>query len=80
MIQKLDPISGLHAKNQREISSNKVSGLLEGENAGKGGEWYKERGKWIIESRIEFPDPILMTLDTPHGPIAKFLKKCPKNA
>ena len=21
-----------------------------------------------------------MTLDTPHGPIAKFLKKCPKNA
>ena len=21
-----------------------------------------------------------MTLDTPHGPIKKFLKKCPKNA
>ena len=21
-----------------------------------------------------------MTLDTPHGPITKFLKKCPKNA
>ena len=28
--------------------------------------WYKESGKCIIESRIEFPDPILMTLDTPH--------------
>ena len=32
-----------------------------------------------IESRIEFPDPILMTLDTSHGPITKFLKKCGKN-
>ena len=45
--------------------------------------WYKERGKCIIESRIEFPDPILMTLDTSHGPITKFLKKitgkCGKN-
>ena len=28
LIQKLDPISGLHAKNQREISSNKVRSLL----------------------------------------------------
>ena len=68
LIQKLDPILGLHAKNQREISSNKVGRLLwllEGENAGKGGKWYKERGKWIIKSRIEFPDLILMTL-TPH--------------
>ena len=46
----------------------------------RGGKWYKERGKWIIESRIEFPDPILMTLDPSHGPITKFLKKCPKNA
>ena len=49
----------------------------------RGGKWYKERGKWIIESRIEFPDPILMTLDTPHGPNTKFLKKmtgkCRKN-
>ena len=48
-------------KNQREISIVKKSegffGLLEGENAGKGGEWYKERGKCIIKSRIEFPDP-----------------------
>ena len=34
-----------------------------------------ENGKWIIESRIEFPDPMFMTLDTPHGPNAKFLKK-----
>ena len=41
----------------------------------RGRKWYKERGKWIIESRIEFPDPILMTLDTSHGPITKFLKK-----
>ena len=83
LIQKLDPISGLHAKNQREISGNKVGRLLwpfGGRKCGKGGEWYKERGKWIIESRIEFPDPILMTLDTSHGPITKFLKKCPKNA
>jgi len=46
----------------------------------RGRKWYKERGKWIIESRIEFPDPMLMTSDTPHGPKAKFLKKCPKNA
>ena len=37
----------------------------------------------LIESRIEFPDPMLMTFDTPHGPNAKFLKKmtgkCGKN-
>ena len=60
------------------IKSEGFFGLLEGENAGKGGKWYKERGKWIIESRIEFPDPILMTLDTSYGPITKFLKKCPR--
>ena len=29
----------------------------------RGRKWYKERGKSIIESRIEFPDPLLMTLD-----------------
>jgi len=47
LIQKLDPNSGLHA-NIREIYSTKVSGLLEGENAGTGGgKWYKERGKCI---------------------------------
>ena len=46
----------------------------------KGEEWYKERGKYIIKSRIEFPDQMLMTLDTPHGPNTKFLKKCLKNA
>ena len=45
-----------------------------------GRNWYKERGKCIIESRIEFPEPILMTLDTSHGPITKFLKKRPENA
>ena len=32
----------------------------------QGGKWYKERGKWIIEFRIEFPDPMLMILDTPN--------------
>ena len=41
----------------------------------RGRKWYKERGKWIIESRIEFPDPMLLTLDTPHCPIAKYLKR-----
>ena len=44
------------------------------------GKWYKERGKCIIKSGIEFPDPMLMTLDTPHGPNTKFFKKCLKNA
>ena len=48
----------------------------------RGRKWYKERGKWIIESRIEFPDPMFMILDTPQGPNAKFLKtmtgKCGK--
>ena len=83
LLQKLDHNSGLHAKSQREISSNKIKrqvfGLLEGENVGKGGEWYKDMGKWIKMSRIEFPDPMLMTLDTPQGPITKFLKRCQKN-
>ena len=46
----------------------------------RGREWNKERGKCIIESRIEFPDPILMTLDTYHGHITKFFKKFPKKA
>ena len=73
------------AKNQIAISSNQIRTskgffvLLEGENAGKGGGWYKDWGKCIKESRIKFPDPMLMTLDTPHGRITKFLKKCPKN-
>ena len=68
LIQKLDRNSGLHAKNQREISSNKVRRLLwpfGGGKCGKGvGKWYKERGKSLIESRIEFTDPILIILDT----------------
>ena len=46
----------------------------------RGGGRYKESGKCIVKSRNEFPDLILMTLDTPHGPITKFLKKCLKNA
>ena len=66
------------------IKSEGIIDLLEGENGGKcrkgGGEWYKDRGKCIKKSRIEFPDPMLMTLNTQHGPITKFLKKCPKNA
>ena len=40
LIQKLDHNSGLHVKNQREISSNKVRRLLwplEGGKCGKGG-------------------------------------------
>ena len=31
-----------------------------------------------MESRIKFPDQMLMTLDTPHGPITKFWKNAPK--
>ena len=46
----------------------------------KGRKWYKERGKWVKESRIEFPNQMLMTLDTPHGSITKFLKNGSKNA
>ena len=38
--------------------------------------WYKYRVKCILESRIEFPDPNLLTCDTPHEPNTKFLKKC----
>ena len=81
--------SGLHVKNLRKSLVLKLEGffgLQEGENAGKrgkcekGGERYKDRGKCIKESRIEFPDPMLMTLETQLGPITKFLKKCPKNA
>ena len=41
----------------------------------RGRKWYKERGKWIIESRIKFPDQMLMTLDISHCRNAKFLKK-----
>ena len=44
----------------------------------RGRKLYKERGKCIIESRIEFPDPIFMTSDTPHGPITKFFEKMPQ--
>ena len=35
-------------KNQREIYSNKVSGLLKGEMRERGGKWNKERWKFII--------------------------------
>ena len=83
LIQKLYHNSGLHAKNQREISSNKVRRLLwplGGEKCGKaGGKWYEE---CIKKSRIEFSDPMLMTLDTPHGPnivFEKMSEKCGEN-
>ena len=46
----------------------------------KEGEVYKEKGKCNIESRIEFTVPKLVSLDTPHGPITKFLKKSLENA
>ena len=82
LIQKLDHNLGLHAKLER-ISRSDIRGLLwplGRRKCGIGGKWYKERGKCIIESRIEFPNAMLMTLDTPHGPNTKFLKKCLKNA
>ena len=41
------------------IKSEGFFGL--GGKCGKGGKWYKERGKCIIKSRIEFPHPMLMT-------------------
>ena len=44
----------------------------------KEGEVYKEKGKYNIESRIEFTVPKLGILDTPHGPITKFLKNVRK--
>ena len=44
------------------IKSEGFFGLKEGEMQENGGrEWYKERGKYNIESRIEFPDPMFMT-------------------
>ena len=45
MIQKLDHNSGLHAKNQREISSNS-QWPFSGGKCGNG-KWYKERGNGI---------------------------------
>ena len=64
--QKLDHNSSLHAKKIRDkslvIKSEGFFGLKEGEMQENGGrEWYKERGKYNIESRIEFPDPMFMT-------------------
>ena len=43
-----------------------------------GGGLYKEKGKCNKESRIEFTVPKLVSLDTPHGRIRKFLKNCLK--
>jgi len=42
------------------------------------GKLYKEKGKCNIESRIEFTVPKLVSLETPHGPITKFLKNVRK--
>ena len=59
------------------IKSEGFISLLEVENAGKGERDSKKRESFL-ESRIEFSAPMLMTLDTPHGPNKKLLKKCPK--
>ena len=63
--QKLDHNSSLHAKKIRDkslvIKSEDFFGLKEGEMQENGGEWCKERGKYNIESRIEFPGPMFMT-------------------
>ena len=58
-IQKLDPNSGLHAKNLREIASNKIKlglfGLFERENVEKGGSGIKTRGNELINPELSFP-------------------------
>ena len=59
------------------IKSEGFISLLEVENAGKGERDSKKRESFL-ESRIEISAPMLMTLDTPHGPNKKLLKKCPK--
>ena len=61
------------------IKSEGFISLLEVENAGKGERDSKKRESFL-ESRIEISAPMLMTLDTPHGPNKKLLKKCLKNA
>ena len=53
------------------IKSEGYNGLMKEGTCGKG-------GKYILDSRIEFPDPKLVTLDTSHGHNTMFLKKCPK--
>ena len=58
------------------ISSESFIGLFKRENLGKGeGRVYGE-GEMILEFRIDFPDPKLVTFDTPrpHGPNTKYLK------
>ena len=40
---------------------------MEGKIQERGGGWYKDRGKCIKDSRIKFPDPMLMTLDNRHS-------------
>ena len=37
-----------------------------------GGGWFKQRGKCNIESKIAFPDPKLVNLDTTYGPSQSF--------
>ena len=60
------------------IKSERCFGLKYGGKCGK--KWYKEKEKCILEFRIEFSDPMLMTLDTTHGPNTKLLTKILKNA
>ena len=46
--------------------------VIKSEGFRGGGEGYSDSGKCIIKSRIEFPDPMLITFDTPHGPNTTF--------
>ena len=59
LIQKLDPISGLHAKNQKEISSNKVGRLLWPFGGGKcgkgGGNGIRRGGNGLYSPELSFP-------------------------
>ena len=58
------------------IKSKGFFGLKKGKMRERGwGKWYNDRGKCTIESRIEFPDPMLMTLGSPHRPNTKFFFK-----
>ena len=68
-------------KSQREISSDKVGRLLWslwGKYAGKGGGMVYGEGEMQYRVRIEFTFPKLVSLDTPHEPITKFLKNVQK--
>ena len=46
---------------------------------GRGGNGIRRGGNALFSPELGFPNLIFMTLDTPHGPITKFLKNCAKN-